>query len=305
MMKKRNALETLIEEKKEEHGLSELIIEKGCIWKRVKRNRLLCSNHSSTTSPMAPIEEHIVPLLSQMAKMRQPLNVSEGLSLANSLIEGTKWEEELLSFKERRGWEHLTSDCQKKPLLCRKWYQGLWKRHGHLLERKEGHKVSKDRAKWSIYHNFSQMYDNIYDTMVEAGVDKKLDEPIWVNNNGIETDEKDAFGRMAAHALCHPDYVVFVDEVGCNTSQEGDGAHGDKKKIVGRGTVPKESATTNDNHFTLLGFTSATGEPVMCRVIIEGSKLQPEIVTGMDIFAKMIRNESDNDYIRNNTGPGT
>jgi hypothetical protein len=42
----------------------------------------------------------------------------------------------------------------------------------------------------------------------------------------------------------------------------------------------------------------------MCGVIIEGSKLWPEIVTGMDIFAKTIGNESDNDYIKNNTGPG-
>jgi hypothetical protein len=220
MMNKRNALETLIQEKKEEHGLLELVIEKGCIQQRVKRNRLICSNHSGTTSPMALIEEHIVALLSQMAKMRQPLNVSEGLSLANSLIKGTKWEEELISFKERRGWKHLTSDSQKKPLLGRKWYQGFWKRHGHLLERKKGQKFSKDRTEWSIYHNFAQMYDDVYDAMVEACVAKKLDEPIWVKNEDIETDEKDGFGRMATHALCHPDYVVFVDEVGCNTNQE-------------------------------------------------------------------------------------
>ena len=114
VMNKRNALDTLIQAKKEEHGLLELVIEKGCIRQRVKRNRLICSNHSGTTSPMAPIEEHIVALLSQMAKMRQPLNVSEGLSLANSLIEGTQWEEQLISFKESRGWKHLTSDGQKK-----------------------------------------------------------------------------------------------------------------------------------------------------------------------------------------------
>jgi hypothetical protein len=119
MMSKRNTLDTLIEEKKDMRGILELIIEKSCIRQRVKRNRLLCSNHSGTTSPMAPIEEHIVASLSQMAKMRQPLNISEGLSLANSLIEGTKWEKELLSFKERKGWKHLTSDGQKNPLLVR------------------------------------------------------------------------------------------------------------------------------------------------------------------------------------------
>jgi len=41
--------------------------------------------------------------------------------------------------------------------------------------------------------------------------------------------------------LCHPEYVVFVDEVGCNTSQEGVRAH------------VKESASTNEDHSTILG----------------------------------------------------
>jgi hypothetical protein len=62
--------------------------------------------------------------------------------------------------------------------------------------------------------------------------------------------------------------VVFVNEVGSNTSQEGDGALGGERKIVGRGSVPRESATTNDNHFTVLGFTAATGEPIMCAMIV-------------------------------------
>lgn len=55
--------------------------------------------------------------------------------------------------------------------------------------------------------------------------------------------------------------MIFVDEVGGDTSQEGDGAVGGQKKIVPRGAVPKESAATNTNHFTMLGFTAATGEP--------------------------------------------
>ena len=301
---KKNALDNLIEKKKEEHGLPDLTVEKGCIQQRLKRNKLICTTHTGTASPMAPIEEHIVALMVQMAKMRQPLNVSEGLALANSLVEGTKWEDDLISFKERRGWKQLTSDGQKKPLLGKKWYKGFWKRYGHLLEKKKGQKFSKDRAEWSIYRNFLQMYDEVYDAMVVAGVAKKLDFPIWVKHHGIETSEADAFGRMATHTLCRPDYVIFVDEVGCNTSQEGDGAHGGERKIVGRGTVPKESATTNDNHFTVLGFTSASGEPIMCGIIIEGSKIRSDIVTGMDIFAKKIGEESDDDFIQKNTGPG-
>ncbi len=58
---------------------------------------------------MAPVEAYIVSLMQQMAKMRQPLNVSEGLSLANSLIEGTELEEKVVEFKSKRGWRRSLS----------------------------------------------------------------------------------------------------------------------------------------------------------------------------------------------------
>jgi hypothetical protein len=40
---------------------------------------------------MTPLEKFILSLMEQMVKMQQPLNILEGLSLANSLIEGTVW----------------------------------------------------------------------------------------------------------------------------------------------------------------------------------------------------------------------
>ena len=79
--------------------------------------------------------------------------------------------------------------------------------------------------------------------------------------------------------------VIFMDEVGGDTSQEGDSAVGGQKKIVPRGTVPKESAAANTNHFTVLGFTAATGEPVMCTLIMKGKTIKADVITGIDIFA--------------------
>ena len=49
-----------------------------------------------------------------MSRLRQPLNVSQGLSLANSLIEGTQWEDIAIEFKKKRGWNPFTSDGEKK-----------------------------------------------------------------------------------------------------------------------------------------------------------------------------------------------
>ena len=75
------------------------------------------------------------------------------------------------------------------------------------------------------------MYDEVYDAMVEAGVAKKLEVPIWVDQDGNACEEIQAFGRKATHELTRPDMVVFVDEVGCNTSQVGDGHVGGQKKL--------------------------------------------------------------------------
>jgi hypothetical protein len=140
--------------------------------------------------------------------------------------------------------------------------------------------------------------------METAGVAAKLSEPMWLNEKQQLTDEDNAFGQKATHLLMRPDYIVFVDEVGCNTSQEGDGARGGEKKIVSRGTVAKEMATTNSNHFTVLGFTAATGEAIMCAIIVAGKTIKPEVITGLDAFASKIGNESDPDFITKNSGPG-
>jgi hypothetical protein len=301
---KKNELSKLIEQKKEAHQLTNVDVSCSLIRQRVRKNKPICPPHAGTESPMAPVEKYIVSLMEQMAKMRQPLNISEGLSLANSLVEGTEWEKAIVDFKTKRGWKPFDEKGEKKAVLGQKWYKNFWKRHSHLLERKKGHKFSKDRAEWSIYRNFVQMYDEVYEAMEHAGVAQKLPEPMWVDEKQQITEEANAFGRKATHLLIRPDYVVFVDEVGCNTSQEGDGARGGEKKIVSRGTVAKETATTNCNHFTVLGFTAGTGEPIMCAIIVSGKTMRPEVVTGLDLFATKIGEESDLDFAEKNTGEG-
>jgi hypothetical protein len=67
------------------------------------------------------------------------------------------------------------------------------------------------------------MYDEVFSkAMVKSGVAEKLSEPLWVDEKQQATKEENAFGQNSTHLLLHPEYVVFVDEVGCNTSQEGD-----------------------------------------------------------------------------------
>ena len=141
---KRNELDDFIEQKTKESGFTDVKIKKRCIQQRVYRKRLVVTPHRGARSPLKPIEEYIISMLNQMAKMRQPLCVSKGLALANALIEGTEWEKLLVDFKTKRGWKEANENGEKKPLLGKKWYQGFFKRNSHLLEKKAAQKFAKD-----------------------------------------------------------------------------------------------------------------------------------------------------------------
>ena len=52
------------------------------------------------------------------------------------------------------------------------------------------------------------MYENVYERMVEAGIAEKEDEEI-VYEAGLPSKYK----------LTLPEYLLFVDETGCNTNQ--------------------------------------------------------------------------------------
>ena len=44
-------------------------------------------------------------------------------------------------------------------------------------------------------------------------------------------------------------------------------------------------------HFTVLGFTAANGEPLLCAILFAAKSMKREWVTGFDPFADWIRNE--------------
>ena len=78
--------------------------------------------------------------------------------------------------------------------------------------------------------------------METVGIAVRLPDATWVNKNQEETTKDLAFGRKATHLLTRPDCVVLVDEVGSNTSQEGDGALGGEKNCCMRIRTKRDSS---------------------------------------------------------------
>ena len=129
---------------------------------------------------------------------------------------------------------------------------------------KRGEKFVLNRHDWMTYENIKQMYDVIYDEMLDAKVAFLLDKPIYTDLQGTLVDETECFGLIQHMKITKPSFIAFADESGFSTSQKKDGHVGGQKLVVESGTVPQIMASTTDNKFTLLPFTSASGEAVCC-----------------------------------------
>ena len=65
------------------------------------------------------------------------------------------------------------------------------------------------------------MYNAVYAAMVENSITIMLGKEVWVNEQGnIVANEEEAFGYKTKFLLTHPEIVLFIDEVGDNTSQK-------------------------------------------------------------------------------------
>ena len=92
---------------------------------------------------------------------------------------------------------------------------------------------------------------------------------MYTDCNGYEVEESDRFGMKQDIQINHPDYILFTDESRCRTNQKQDGNVGNRKYIVEKGTTPQIICSTTDHWFTILPFTSGSGEAVCCALIFQ------------------------------------
>ena len=96
------------------------------------------------------------------------------------------------------------------------------KRNVSQIRYKRGQKYELDRALWTTYANFHDMYTHNYTGMVKANVAKLLDNLEWKNKKGESVSETQAYGCQVTHQMDQPEYCVVMDEVGGNINMQGD-----------------------------------------------------------------------------------
>jgi hypothetical protein len=296
----KGALASIINTVKAKNGVPlNMAVSVHTIRTRARRKSFKLTKRGSP-SPMADVEPYLVALIEQLGRMRVPITVQEGLELANSVIDGTSIRVSVDAWREKHCAGYRVAKIKK---LGMGYWRGFMRRNGHLVFAKKAVKFDAKRAVWCTYPNFKQMYDMMYKEMATASIATKLETAVWLSANGqIVENESDALGLQTEYLLTRPDKLLFVDEVGSNTSQVKDGNVGGEKYLCIKGGRPQQRSATKDGHFTVLGFTAATGEPVMCAIIFAAKELDPSWVLGLDLFVPWIG--EDNNDISANTGKG-
>ena len=103
----------------------------------------------------------------------------------NNIIVGTSYQDELRRFQEVR---RLGSEDFESGTVTTGWWRGFKTRYRHRVVTKRGERFACNRAEWTKRKNIAQMYDVIYDEMVDAGVTKVLDTLVYTDMTGKEVE---------------------------------------------------------------------------------------------------------------------
>ena len=113
-------------------------ISKETVRSRVKRNDKLTKSSKGPSPLLGDIEPFLVEICKQKARMGQPMGMTEGLAMANSIIDGTDHHERMVNFKKGL---RLSGDGLEKLGTCswrlfRKRNKGVRCRYGRHASNK-------------------------------------------------------------------------------------------------------------------------------------------------------------------------
>jgi hypothetical protein len=228
--------------------------------------------------------------------MCQPLTPRGAISLINSLVETSdlrcdimQWKAKHLSIVDDEEEDDETAGISKNlGYLGKKYWQNFRKQHPEINPKKAVWFVTK-QDDWCTYENFVAMYDGIYSQMVKSGIAVELPNEEMVTLDGtIMKNEAESYDRKMKYLLTRLDYVLFVDEVGCNTSQKSDGNVGGEKFVIHEDQCTLLLSLFQDCHFMVLGYTNGQGEPVCCVIILASNEVTAKYIMGLQPWAPEI-----------------
>lgn len=253
---------------------------------RIYRNTVHQTTYQKQ-SPLHEIEPTFVEFIIRVSETGIPLSVAESLLFINSVIHNTVHQKKLIAFKRHHfSQDYLSSKTDAElGTVGRNYWGSFYKRNKDKLATQRAKKFEMNRKNWTKYRFFQQMFDSVYNVMIDAGLAKKLRHPIWMDKEGKPVlDEVDGFGFKIDIDLIHPDCVLVLDEAGADNSMVQDGAFAGRKFVGARNEEVRYNVTKKSKRYTVIPILSLSGEAVMCVVIIDGTDRSAFLEAGIDVF---------------------
>jgi hypothetical protein len=140
------------------------------------------------------------------------------------MVETSDLKDDIVKWKEKYLLDgSITTKDGENTYLGKQYWRNFKKWHPEL-KTKKAVRFDSNREDWCTYENFETTYKVVYHNMVKSRVAYKLEEEGMLKLDGAVTQNPEKqVGRKTKFLLTLPEYVFFVDEVGCNTSQTNDG----------------------------------------------------------------------------------
>ncbi len=166
------------------------------------------------------------------------------------------------------------------------YYNRFMKQFGKFLESTADQRFAVNRSDWLKPGYLETMYNAIYSIFADAGVASSMVEPVAYDISGslVEVGSPFQYGLPCKIIIHHKDFILFGDETGINTNQMDDGQVDGTKYVVPHGCVPLIQANSSEHRANVLPFTAASGDSVICVVIVENKRKHVDSTwhTGID-----------------------
>ena len=159
------------------------------IYNRVQRKHF-SGTAPQSVSPLTLIEPVLISYCTKLADMGSPLDKSQLILLANSLIKGTDHEKKMIELKE-----NCYISTESDSIVGQKWYLNFMKRNRKTLRHGLGRIRDIKRHTWCTERVCKDMYDHIYERMVDAKIASKGEEEVMYDKDGnVVTDIQNMYG---------------------------------------------------------------------------------------------------------------
>ena len=144
----------------------------------IKRNKAFTLVSQGLVSLLFHVEPVIMSIMIHLTRIQESISFSQGIILVNSIIQNTPAQADVVVLKQKLGF------LDDIGVVGTSYLCGYIKRNKDNILSKEGNKFKIDSVLWSIYANFTPMYNAFLAEFVDDSVAVEREKQAQMNRQG-------------------------------------------------------------------------------------------------------------------------